>query len=267
MNMIYKKASVTISIVFIICLTTIAHDYYLLPEGFFLHRGEMLKVHLIVGDDFKPEFERRYQSTKTERLLLHAGKQVADLRKSIKDSAAYIDSRVYIKGLALLEMTRNYSSIELGRDQFLAYLKEEGIAGIAEKVDNGTKQSFKEKYTRYLKTLVCVDGNYGGVYQEELQHDLEIILKDNPYETRVGSDLAAIIKFKRMPLAGVTMDVLVKDASGKIHLQRVVSDKDGKVNFKLSRKGVYLLRLVHMVPSGTPDADFESFWASYTFAK
>lgn len=52
-------------------------------------------------------------------------------------------------------------------------------------------------------------------------------------------------------------------------LKEAVTDRDGKVSFKLPKAGVWVVRTVHMcrVTEKNPDppADWESFWAAMTF--
>lgn len=56
-----------------------AHDYYILPELFVLKKGDALKAHLYVGDEFKIEEERRFQKYITLRYDWRQNGQTIDL--------------------------------------------------------------------------------------------------------------------------------------------------------------------------------------------
>ena len=46
-----------------------------------------------------------------------------------------------------------------------------------------------------------------------------------------------------------------------------VSDAHGRINVVMDRQGVWLVRMVHMTRcEGCDDADWQSFWSSYSFA-
>lgn len=263
----FKIIAFIASLIFISALATLAHDYFLLPADFFLKKGDNLKVALMVGDEFKGLEERKYQSSITKSFSLHNGKKPVDFLAISTDSMVPILTyKTTEPGLHLLEMSRNYASITLKKEDFLNYLVEEGLLKIQDSLIKSPQLSFTEKYTRYLKTLVSVDKPTGGVYNEKVGHQLEILLDNNPYKLNYGDDLSATILFKDKPLKNATAELVVKSGDGKVHVTKVNSDVNGKVYFKVNREGTYLLRLVYMQACKDKSADFESWWASYSFA-
>ncbi len=246
-------------------LSVIAHDFFLLPDDFFLRKGDQLKVKLFVGDEFKDLKERKYESTKTNVFRLH-GSKVLDLKPLSQDSVMPIlDYKMQEEGLALVEMTRNYADISMTKENFIEYLEEERLNKMDEEIKTSDKTNFKEKYTRYLKTLVNVEKPNGSLYAEKLGHELEIILNKNPYKTRYGDDISATIFFKKKPLPGAAIEVLVKSGQHEAHITPLTTDKEGTIFFKLNREGVYLIRMVYMEKSKDAGVDYESWWASYSF--
>jgi hypothetical protein len=51
-------------------LAATTHDYFLMPENFFMHKGDKLNLHLIMGDQFIKQEEIGYQSKKTTPFML-----------------------------------------------------------------------------------------------------------------------------------------------------------------------------------------------------
>ena len=170
---------------FLFLLTTLkvsAQDYILLPENFFLHKGDKLALHLISANQFLKPDEVKYEASKTAKFMAYAGSKRADLMSVAKEGASPIVSfPVENEGLTEFEMVRRPVSDDIERDDFLKILEDEGLTKEAEKAKNGSKDSFTEKYTWYLKSLVQVDKTSGKVLGKPLNDELEIILKDNPY--------------------------------------------------------------------------------------
>ncbi len=244
-----------------------AQDYVLMPENFFSHKGDKLNLHLITANQFIKQDELRYDASKTSKFMAYVGSKRADLMIVAKDSATPIVSfQLENEGLVQLEMIRKSITDEIERDDFLKILDDEGLIKESEKAKNGSKDSFREKYTWYLKSLVEVDKNSGKYFDKPLNDEYEIILKDNPYRGHYGDDIIAAINLKGKPLVNATVVLYVRTATGDVFAQKLSSDKEGLIYFKLSREGIYFLRTVHMEPSIDKNADFETWMASYTFA-
>ncbi len=137
-----------------------AQDYVLLPENFFSHKGDKLNLHLISASQFIKQDEIKYETAKAAKFVLYAGKKKTDLAPMAKDTASPIVSfSLENEGLNLIEMTQKSTIDDIERDDFLKILDDEGMTKESEKAKNGSKDSFREKYTWYLKSLVQVDKN------------------------------------------------------------------------------------------------------------
>jgi uncharacterized GH25 family protein len=248
-----------------ITLAAANHDFFLLPESFFLHKGDKLNLHLLSGDVFTKDEEIKYQAGKTAKFALYEGSKKTDLTKVAKDTAEPVLNYTMVNtGQALLEMTRGYEFKDYSRDRYAEFLADQGLDKLSEKVKSGSQFRIKEKYTRYLKALVSVDNQDGSAYEKVLNDDYEIILKDNPYRKKYGDDMNAVLKFKGKPVKGAAMALYIRTTSN-VYTQNLITDSKGEVTFTMSREGIYLLRSVRIEASTDKDADFESWWTSYTF--
>ncbi|MDP9048685.1 MAG: DUF4198 domain-containing protein, partial [Bacteroidota bacterium] len=184
----------------VIGLAATTHDFFLVPEAFFLHKGDKLDLHLLTGEGFAREGEIKYQPAKTERFMLYEGSKKTDLTKIAKDGAVpLISYPLNYSGQALVEMTRGQEFGDASRDAYSEFLTGEGYDKLAEKVKSSNQFRIKEKYTRCLKTLVSVENHDGSAYDKVLNEDYEIVLKNNPYKRQFGDDMTALIKFKGKP--------------------------------------------------------------------
>ena len=250
----------------LIGLAATTHDYFLLPENFFLHKGDQLNLHLVEGDLFIKQNEVPYQQSKTTGFLLYDGKKKIELANMAKDSAVPIlKYTMENSGQALVEMNRGVDHSSYSRDSYSDFLAQLGYDKLSEKVKNAAQFRVKEKYTRCLKTLFSVDNHNGNAYEKVLNADFEIVLKDNPYDKKYGDDLVAELLFMGKPVNGAVMWLYIKSISGNVYTQSYTTDKKGEVTITMSREGIYLLRSVRVDATQDKDADYASWWTSYTF--
>ena len=258
--------------IFILMLAALAgiaattHDYFLVPESFFLHKGDKLNLHLLTGDSFTKQGEIKYQPEKTTRFMLYEGSKRTDLMTIAKEgSAPLISYPLEIHGQALVELILKTEYNEGSRDSYAGFLSDQGLDKLSEKVKSSNQFRVKEKYIRYLKTLVSVDDHDGSAYEKVLNENYEIVLKDNPYKKRYGDDMTAQVRYEGKPAKGANVTLLIKAVSGNVYTQKLIADAKGEVTFTMSREGIYLLRSVHIEPTKDKDADYEGWWASFTF--
>ncbi|MBW4891093.1 DUF4198 domain-containing protein [Mucilaginibacter sp. HMF5004] len=254
-------------LLFAVGLISWSNDYILVPENFFMHKGDSLNVHLFSSELFESPKEVKYEQATTEKFALYDGGKKIDLKATAKANALpALSYKMDNSGLAMVEMVRNYPADDVDRGDFTAELESEGLVKLSEKVNNIGQNRIRTKYTCYLKSLVMVDKPGGSIYSTDLDHNLEIILKSNPYKLSYGDDLTAMVKFRKKPLVNAHVDLLIKTASGRVYPQKLVSDANGLVSFSVNREGIYLLRTVNIEASTSKTYDYEKWGADYSFA-
>ena len=259
--------AILLFLVAIIGLSAFAPDTFLLPESFYLHKGDQLSVHLLNGENLTQEGEDRFNSKRTTKFNIYEGNKVTDLLKVTKDSAApVLKYTVNTGNMVMVEMNTKDETIELPHEDFVNYLTKQGFTDLAEKIKDDTRLNLVEKYRYYLKTLVNVGDAGGNVYSKLTGNDLEIILKQNPYKKSYGDDITAAVYFLGKPLKNSNVILYVKTSGGNVHPQLLSTDAAGQIYFSPSRDGIYMIRCVHIEPSKTNDADFETWFATYSFA-
>ena len=111
-------------------------------------------------------------------------------------------------------------------------LEDEGFTQYSEKAKNGSKDSFREKYTWYLKSLISVEKNSPNGFEKPLNDEFEIILKDNPYKGNYGDDIVAQVMFRGKPIANVVVLFYIRTISVKTFSLK---------NYLLTRKARFIL--------------------------
>jgi uncharacterized GH25 family protein len=245
-----------------------AQDYILIPENFILHKGDKLNLHLIIGSQLIKKEDLKYEASKTAKFDLYAGSKKIDLTTLAKEKDSLVASvKVENEGLNLISMVRKSATDDIESDDFIKVLEDEGFTQYSEKIKNGSKDSFREKYTSIMKSLIEVEKNSANGFDKPLNDEYEIILKDNPYKGNYGDDIIAQVRLRGKPLVNAVVMQYIKTATGNaIFAQKLSSDKQGQIYFKLNREGIYLLRSAYIEPSKDKGADFNTWVSTYTFA-
>lgn len=247
-----------------------AHDLYMMPEQFVLPSGAgTLRVVFQNGDEFpeasSPVKPERLRDT---RLLSHSGKaQFENLAAEAKRTTATV--RVPGAGLAILTARTLPSFIELDAAKFHSYLEHENLtSAIQWRATHGEKtKPGRERYSKYVKALVQAGGKTDTYYRERTGLTIEIIPEADPYSLAPGATLPVQVLFRGVPAAGVAVESAWLE-NGKAKLEVMGrTDANGRVRIAVKAPGPHRLHAIVMERCAEPKAaDWESFWASLTFA-
>lgn len=260
-----KKKFLLIPLLFT-AMTIMAHEYVLIAYEYIVKEGGQLELHLFVADGFNIELERPVQKSITKKFELLSENGTTNLLLSSGDGSYPVLNRIVdFRGLGLIHMERDYARIVLPNEDFKNYLKEDNIAHIV--IDETGKAEQSERYTRYIKTLVQSNPKANdSLYSASTGHNFEIILLDNPYQLHAGDWLRAKLLFMGKPLANKAVTARNRIGNEASIAQYARTDVAGICSFKLERQGDWFLHATHMIPCPEPeDADWESFWATFSF--
>ena len=247
----------------------LAHDYWMVPAELVVPRDGDVAVSLFVGDDFVAEEEKRFERSRSSRLShLHANR-AEDLLGSALDGALPM-LRLPLRGAGghLLVLDRNVARLELEAHKFEEYLRHEGLTrALEERARRGeTGKPGRERYSRSMKALVQVGSARDNTFGAVAYQTLELVPESDPIFASPGGELVVQVRFQGKPLPEARIEAFSRngaDVRGAIY----TADPAGRVRVRIERRGVWLVRMVHMVRcEACADADWESFWASYTFA-
>lgn len=249
---------------FIICGPLTAHDFWIEPTTFFAQPGEIVGVRLRVGQDLLGDPVPRNPMLISKFVFDHpAGRDPIPGRPG-SDPAGML--RVAAPGLLILGYSSNPSAVELPADKFNEYLEEEGLDEVSALRARRGQTSIKahELFSRCAKSLVLSAPPRRAQADRPLGFTLELVAERNPYLIQAGEDLPFRLTYENRPLAGALVVAMNRlDPSKKMKAR---SDKNGRVRFRLTQRGMWLVKAVHMVPApASENADWRSFWASLTF--
>lgn len=263
------KKIAAVLLTFLFAANSFAHEYWLEPSNFWLKSRERMDIRLFVGDALKEPEERPYQAGKTDIFEMITRDGTFDMRSMTENDAKPVMTYASDQeGTVLFSMTRNWSYIKLDAAKFEDYLREDAMDYIiADRKKRGeSEKEGRERYARYLKTLVQIGDDKNAVPKTRVGTKIEIVPLENPYSKKIGSDLKLQAWFNGRPLALKTIFADSRDGTD-IKSQTVTTDEQGRFTIKLDRKGLWLVRTVHMqrCEKNCGEADWESFLAALTF--
>ena len=264
----FKRSAVGMLILIATMSAVTAHDYWLQPQQYFLSAGETTAVQLFVGDHFSSEAERPFQEKQTAAFQVISKDQTLDLKATTGDGKKPVCTIAPMRaGNHLVVMERKWSHIEIEAEKFNNYLKHEGLSDIVElrRKAGEDNRAGRERYRRYLKALVQVDGEFDETYKRRIGHRLEILPQSNPYASEMGDRITVSVFFDGKPLSRAQVAAYNRNVDGT-QTQEARANDAGQVNFMLDRSGLWLIRLVHMQRcENVRGCEWESFWAAYSF--
>jgi uncharacterized GH25 family protein len=243
----------------------LAHDLWIEPSAFMPAPGTRLAVRLFIGQLFRGDVFPRDPKYLLRFAVIGGGREEPIPGVPDTDPAGFLV--IGRPGLYELVYTSRHAAVELDAAKFERYLAEEGLQKISElrARDGRSAAPAKEIYSRCAKSLLAVGEDPGSGYDRLLGLTLELIPERNPYTLVPGQDLPVRLLYRGQPLVGAKVAAVPKDQPTRLVAAR--TDALGRVRLRLGGAGVWLVKAVHMIgaPPGS-GADWESFWASLTFA-
>jgi len=242
-----------------------AHDLWIEPSAFMPAPGTRLAVRLFIGQLFRGDVFPRDPKYLVRFAVIGPGGESPIPGVPDTDPAGFLVAGR--PGLYELVYTSRHAAVELDAARFEKYLAEEGLDQIsALRARRGQSAApGKELYSRCAKSLIAVGGDAGSGHDRVLGLTLELVPETNPYTLAAGQELPVRLLYRGQPLVGAKVAAVPKDQPASQVAAR--TDAHGRVRLRLAGPGVWLVKAVHMIaaPPGS-GADWESFWASLTFA-
>lgn len=240
-----------------------AHDFWIEPSTYAPKPGDVVTLRLLVGERLAGESLPRDDAMTTSFVIAGPeGTQPVAGRDGL-DPAGIVTPRK--PGLHVVGYRSRASSVELPPGKFASYLETEGLQSIASlRAARGeTDQPAKERFSRCAKTLLASGAGSGS--DAPLGLTLELVAEKNPARLAPGEPLPLRLTYDGRPIEGVLVSALSTTSSTANVAAR--TDAAGRVALPLAAAGPWLVKAVHMValPPGD-DAQWESYWASLTFA-
>ena len=253
-----------------------AHEFWLAPSSYRAARGDTLRATAFVGTGFRGGL-KPYAATRAVTWVAR-GSRLVDLKpESVNGDDVFGRWVPDDDGGVLFAYESNFVPIELPAEEFDAYLELEGLDGPrAERAKLGALAGDgRERYERCPKAWVA--GRDPKRVTAAVGLSLELVPATDP---SLPGPLKLRLLFRGEPLPGTRVRAwnhklasgwspvggASRDSVGPVAHTR--TDAHGVATLVLPGSGEWMLSAVHMEPSRDPrHADWESYWASLTFAR
>ena len=229
-------------IVLLSCAPLGAHDFWIEPSTFRPAAGETIGVALRVGDHFHGDVVPRDRTHLASFVVRDASGERPVGGFEHRDPAGFV---TVSDNASVIAYRSNASWLELPREKFESYLREEGVEGLT--VRDGMQ---RERFLRFAKSIVG---------QGSITTPLGL-----PFEIVPSADLSRFqVLLEGKPLRDALVVALSRD--GKRFEAR--TDAAGRVTLPLGA-GVWLIKSTRIAAAPRDSGfDWESLWASLTFER
>ena len=245
-----------------------AHDFYLVPEKFQVQQGASLRIAFRNGDSF-PLSEVAPKVARLAKAQI-AGKggtaEIERLRENGKETVG--EAKILSQGSLLVSVQTVPNFIELAASKFEAYLKEEGLTEVLDyrARHQETDKPGRERYSKYAKSAVTA-GKPDEYFRHIIGFPIEIVPLADAAAVHVGGNLPVLVLFRGKPVAGLALEVAWWAGGESKSIVIGKTGRDGQIQVPISRAGIYRLHSLKMERCQDQQAaEWESFWASFTFA-
>ena len=252
-----------------------AHQYWLAPSRYDAPPHAAVEVGAFAGTGFRGE-PKPWSPSRCVRFVARTS-QVIDLSRGAAPGATtWARFAPADAGGAMLAYESDFASIELPAAEFEAYLADEGLTGpLAARRQAHAANPGRERYRRCAKTWLA--GGNATRATTPFGLPLEVVPETIPGAT---SSLRVRLLWSGAPLAGARLkawrsactpdgaplDAAVRDSVGMAW--EGSTDAHGEATVPCRMPGEWIVSAVWMQPSQDEVvADWESTWASLTFAR
>lgn len=261
---LFKRAGLLWAVCALSAAALQAHNFWIEPSTFTPAPGQRVAVRLKVGQELQGDPVPRDPSLMTRFLAVGPAGELPVPGVANTEPAGFIAFPA--PGLTAIVYDSSRFPVALDGVKFETYLKEEGLEKISALRARQGKSAApaREVFSRCAKALLAVGNGAGPGFDRVFGQRLELVAEKNPYTLTGGGELPVHLLYEGKPLAGALVMALQRGRPDKLTAR---TDAKGRVTLKLDRPGFWLIKAVQMIPA-SPDAaaDWESFWASLTFA-
>ena len=250
-----------------------AHELFLRPDSFFLkpNSTELLKV---VNGTFDQSLALFARTRMRDVSIVGDGKLSHPPASDWHDAnaASYLSfstgsAGTYVAGVSSKSGVRPQSA-----EDFRAFLKLYGALDGLAAFESGSKlETVRLRSSKHVKAAVQVGDKPSADFARPLGHPVEIVFSTNPYQLKLNDELSFQVLHQGKPVqnhrvyaghAGFNED---DSAPKRINTQELRTDGQGVARFKIGKKAAWYIALIHVVPAGDGEADYEATWATHSF--
>jgi len=268
------KRIILFSIICIVSVITLAHEFWFQPQKFFYSIREVARIRFVVGENFIGE-NWAGNKDRVDQLVHYTPSGFAqDVSSKLSGNKGdSLQLPLQEEGTHMVIFSSNNSLISLDAAKFNDYLKEDGLdnAALYRKENKEESKTGTEHYQRSIKTILQVSYTLTDDCTRPTSLPLDIIPEQNPYFVTVGARESLLkvrfrVLFNKEPLSNALVKVLYHVPGKKeVRMDTLRTNKRGWITAD-RHPGPYLVSCTHMEHTrNDKEADWQSYWGSLSF--
>jgi Domain of unknown function (DUF4198) len=260
------------SVASLICLiaSAAAHDLFLKFDSFFLEPNTKTAVRLMNGYFNRSENAVARDRMRDVSVITPSGDRVNPPASDWRDEndSALLSLQTGVEGTYVAGVSTNPREITLKAAQFNDYLRHDGVPDTLaqRRRDKELGKPARERYSKHVKAIFQVGKSRTVSFKAALGYPVEIIPLRNPYDLKIGDTLEVLCVEYDGALITNPFVMAGRESNGRVIASPGVrADSKGVVSVKLTGRGKWFVKFIHMTKLNQADLDYESKWASLTF--
>ena len=271
MKTVSRVTACTLALLLVVVAVAGAHDMFLKPSEFFVAENSSVLVRVLNGTFSKSENSiARARLAEVSIVTTEDGRVRVDTTQwGVAGDTSTLMVTTRATGTYLIGMSTKPSIIALKAKDFNAYLTEDGIPDVlaARRRNGELAKDATERYSKHVKALIQVGGARTDSYSAALGYPAEIIPLENPYTLRRGTSLQLRTLVDGKPVANQLVQFGGRTPTeGRIEQRSARTDSAGVVKVPLRLAGTWYVKFINMQRVQGDSVDYESRWATLTFA-
>lgn len=245
-----------------------AHEFWISPHRYTIDPGAEIIASLRVGENFNGPTSGFLPGNFSRYAIVVDGKAVEVTGRLGDDPALRMAAPQ--SGLAVIvHQTTNSTLRYTDWEKFTRFARHKGFAGaLAQHKRRGLPQTdFLERYRRLAKSLIAV--GHGKGRDRRVGLETEFVAEANPYTDDLRNGLPVQLFHGAAPRAGAQVEVFEKSPDGKVAVNILKTDHQGRARIPAKPGHEYLLDAVLIRPldAKNPRSDpvWETLWAGLTY--
>ena len=245
-------------------LPAFAHDTWLVPDRFNVAPGTTVALDMTSGMEF-PKLDAGPKPERVEAAKGRLANEMFDLTDATgAANSLQFKASLRAAGIATLWVKLAPRALELKPDEVQHYLDEvDAPAALREEWRDMKEQRWRESYTKHTKTFVRVgEPRDDRSWAEPIGAALEIVPEKDPTALRHGDEFSVHVLKNGAPFANFSLNAI---AAGETKGETRRTDAAGRIAFRITKAGRWMIRGTDIRRSRAPDVDWESDFATLTF--
>lgn len=247
----------------------LAHDLFLKLDDYFPQPNTRVLVPVLNGTFSSSEADVAPDRILDISLVTPAGRtHVSSDAWGARNDTSFLALEIGATGTYIVGVSTRTRDFSLDAESFNQYLEHDGIPDVLEarRRDNELDRDVVERYAKHVKALFQVGDVRTDAYTTRLGYPAEIVPLENPYALGVGSELRVLSLVDGRPVENQLVIAGGEGPNGMIAERTVRTDAEGVARFVLDAPGKWYIKFINMTASQEENVNYESKWATLTFA-